>query len=66
MGSSAFPEQITSFLTGGVQKRGKPGEVTEKPGFPPSWFENLYSGQPCSIWVRKCTSVNGDGLSFYL
>lgn len=66
MGSSAFLEQIMSFLTGGGQKRGKPAEVTEKHGFPPLWFENLYSGRHCSIWVRKGNSVNGDGLPFYL
>lgn len=66
MGSSAFLEQIMSFLTGGGQKRGKPAEVTEKHGFPPLWFENLYFGGHCSIWVRKGHSVNGDGLPFYL
>lgn len=62
MGSSAFLEKIMSFLTGGGQKRGKPEEVTEKHGFPPLWFENLYSGQHSSTWVRKDPAVNGDGI----
>lgn len=65
MGSSAFLEQIMSFLTGGGQKRCKPAEITEEHGFPALWLENLYSGQHCSIWVRKDPSVNGDGLLFF-
>lgn len=66
MDSSALPEQ-QFFLTGGRQKRCKPRAVTEKHGFPPLWFSNLYSGQPCSVWVRKSfQSVIGVGFPLLL
>ena len=41
MGSSAFPEQQTVFLTGTGQKRCKSRAVTEKHGFPPCGLSTL-------------------------
>lgn len=49
-----------SLLTAGGLKRGKPAEVTVKHGFPPPWFENVYSGQHCGAWPQ------GGGLPFCL